>query len=211
VHGKQGGYTAGMIRRIALLAPFAALVLALPLAAKEVPLDVLSAYLNGLSSFQSNFVQVNADGSKSKGVLYVKRPGRARFEYAPPNKNLVIVAGGQVVIFDPKSKEPPEQYPLSRTPLNLILAQNIDLAAAKGVVGHQEVGKATIVRWQDAKHPEYGTIDLVFSDNPIALTKWIITDDIGNQTSVSLGALQGGQSLSSNLFSMELELSKRGQ
>ena len=208
---KRGDYIGRMNIRPAVLAPLAALFLSLPLHAKEVPLDVLSAYLNGLTSFQANFVQVNADGSKSKGVIYVQRPGRARFEYAAPNKNLVIAAGGQVVIFDAKSNEPPEQYPLARTPLNLILAQTVDLASAKMVVGHQEVGKATIVRAQDPKHPDYGTIDLVFSANPVALTKWIITDDIGNQTSVTLGGLQAGQSFGSALFSKETEMAKRGK
>jgi outer membrane lipoprotein-sorting protein len=163
-----------------------------------------------LGTFTAPFVQVNADGSKAKGVIYVQRPGRARFEYAAPNKNLVIAAGGQVVIFDAKSNQPPEQYPLARTPLNLILAQNVNLAAAQMVVGHQEVGQTTIVRAQDPKHPDYGTIDLVFNANPLALTKWIITDDIGNQTSVSLGLMQTGQSLKSSLFSVDIERAKRG-
>lgn len=200
-----------MKTRIALLAPIAALMLTLPLQAKEVPLDVLSGYLNSLTSVQAPFVQVNADGSKAKGTLFIQRPGRARFEYAAPDKNLVIAAGGQVVIFDAKSNEPPEQYPLSRTPLNLILAQSVNLGTAKMVVGHQEVGSATIVRAQDPKHPEYGTIDLVFSENPVALTKWIITDDIGNQTSVTLGALQVGEKFGASLFSMEIEMAKRSR
>ena len=210
----QGGcndYIGDMKKLSAVLAPFVALILSLPLHAKEVPLDVLSGYLNSLTSFQADFVQVNADGSKSKGVVYVQRPGRARFDYAAPDKNLVIAAGGQLVIFDARSNQPPEQFPLARTPLNLILAQSVNLGAAKMVVGHQEVGNSTIVRAQDPKHPDYGTIDLVFSANPVALTKWIITDDIGNQTSVSLGELQTGQSFLPSLFSKEIAMAKRGQ
>ena len=210
----QGGcndYIGDMKKLSAGLAPFVALILSLPLHAKEVPLDVLSGYLNSLTSFQADFVQVNADGSKSKGVVYVQRPGRARFDYAAPDKNLVIAAGGQLVIFDARSNQPPEQFPLARTPLNLILAQSVNLGAAKMVVGHQEVGNSTIVRAQDPKHPDYGTIDLVFSANPVALTKWIITDDIGNQTSVSLGELQTGQNFLPSLFSKEIAMAKRGQ
>ena len=210
----QGGcndYIGDMKKLPAGLAPFVALILSLPLHAKEVPLDVLSGYLNSLTSFQADFVQVNADGSKSKGVVYVQRPGRARFDYAAPDKNLVIAAGGQLVIFDARSNQPPEQFPLARTPLNLILAQSVNLGAAKMVVGHQEVGNSTIVRAQDPKHPDYGTIDLVFSANPVALTKWIITDDIGNQTSVSLGELQTGQNFLPSLFSKEIAMAKRGQ
>ena len=186
-------------------------LLALPVAAAPLPLATLSAYLNGLTQFETSFQQQNADGSGSTGHIYVHRPGRMRLDYDPPEKSVVIVAGSQVVIFDGKSKDPPEQYPLGRTPLNLILAPQIDLGAAKMVVGTAEVKGQTHVVAQDPKHPDYGTIDLVFSANPVALTKWIITDDIGNQTSVTLGGLQAGQSFGSALFSKETEMAKRGK
>ncbi len=193
------------------LAPLTLLLFSLPLAAKEVPLDALSAYLNSWKTVEASFVQINVDGSKSTGTIYIQRPGRARFEYAAPDKNLVIAAGGQVVIFDSRSNQPPEQYPLSRTPLNLILAQTVDLEAASMVIGHGEVGEATVVKVQDPKHPDRGTIDLVFSEDPIALKQWIITDDIGNQTSVTLDGLVTGQVYGAGLFSMELEMEKRGR
>ena len=192
----------------AILAPLI-LMLALPASAKVVPLDVLSAYLNSLTTVEASFVQVNADGSKSKGKIYIQRPGRARFEYAAPDNNLVIAAGGQVIIFDARSNEPPEQYPLARTPLNLILARNVDLGTAKMVVGHKEVGDVTVVKAQDPKHPDYGTIDLIFSANPLALKQWIITDDIGNQTSVTLSDLVASTNISASMFSKEVELAKR--
>ena len=86
-------------------------------------------------------MQTNADGSRSTGKLYIKRPGRARFEYDPPMKSLVMAGSGQVAIFDEKSNQPPEQYPLRRTPLNLILADNVNLGQAKMVIGHAEVGR----------------------------------------------------------------------
>ena len=194
----------------AILAPLIVMI-SLPVGAKEVPLAVLSAYLNSLTTVEASFVQVNADGSKSRGKIYIQRPGRARFEYAAPDRNLVIAAGGQVIIFDARSNEPPEQYPLARTPLNLILARTVDLGAARMVVGHREVGTVTVVKAQDPKHPEYGTIDLMFSANPVALKQWIITDDIGNQTSVTLSDLVAGQTYGASLFSKEVELQKRNK
>ncbi len=46
-------------------------------------------------------------------MLYIKRPGRARFEYAPPDEEPgAWQAAGSVAIFDAKSNQPPEQYPL---------------------------------------------------------------------------------------------------
>jgi outer membrane lipoprotein-sorting protein len=189
----------------------AALALMLPWPALAAPLSLkeISRYLNSIETVQTAFRQENADGSRAKGTLYIKRPGRARFEYAPPDKSLVMVGGSQVAIFDAKSNQPPEQYPLKRTPLNLILARNVDLAKAKMVVGHRQVGDTTRVIAQDPEKPEYGTIELVFSNDPVALREWIITDDMGGETRVVLGDFQTGMSLSAFLFDITHETRQR--
>jgi outer membrane lipoprotein-sorting protein len=193
----------------ALLAPTLILGLAFPAMADKIPLKDLSAYLNSLTTAEAEFTQVNADGSIATGKLFIKRPGRARFEYAPPDKSLVLAGGGQVAIFDAKSNQPPEQYPLKRTPLNLILAENINLGRAKMVVGHVEDGTSTRVKAQDPDNPEYGSIELVFTANPIELRQWVITDDVGNQTTVILGNMLKGGKFPPSLFSITNEADKR--
>lgn len=202
-------YIVAMNRRTALLAPFALVALSLPAVAAPISLADLSAYLNGLTTVETDFTQVNSDGSVSMGTLYIRRPGRVRFEYAPPDRSLVLAAGGQVAIFDSRSNQPPEQYPLKRTPLNLILAEKINLGQAKMVVGHGEVDNTTRVKAQDPEHPEYGTIELVFSANPVALRQWIITDDLGQQTTVILGELQTGMDFKPSLFNITDEVNRR--
>lgn len=198
------------IKRAALFAPLA-LCLGLSAQAAEVPLDKLSTYINSLTSAEARFVQTNADGSTAKGRIILQRPGRARFEYDPPDKNLVLASGQMVAIFDAKSNQPPEQYPLARTPLNLILAPQVNLSAAKMVIDHGEFQGATHVLAQDPKHPDYGTIELIFSEDPVALTEWIITDDIGNQTSVMLEPLKTGGTYPASLFSIDLETGRRAK
>jgi outer membrane lipoprotein-sorting protein len=197
-----------MNRRFALLAPLA-LLLPLPALAEKIPLGTISDYLNGLSTVESDFTQINSDGSISTGKIYIKRPGRVRFEYAPPDRSLVIAGGQQVAIFDAKSNQPPEQYPLKRTPLNLILAENIDLGRASMVVGHSEDGTSTRVRAQDPENPEYGTIELVFTADPVELRQWVITDDLGSQTTVILGEMKKGGQLGASLFDITAETAAR--
>jgi outer membrane lipoprotein-sorting protein len=197
-----------MNRRFALLAPLALLV-PLPAWAAKISLAALSDYLNGLTTVESDFTQINSDGSISTGKIYIKRPGRVRFEYAPPDRSLVIAGGQQVAIFDAKSNQPPEQYPLKRTPLNLILAEKIDLARASMVVGHTEDGTSTRVRAQDPEHPEYGSIELVFTGSPVELRQWVITDDLGAQTTVILGELRKGGEMGARLFDITAETTAR--
>lgn len=196
-----------MTIRTALLAPLA--LIAAPAFADPIPLSDLSAYLNSVTTAETDFTQVNADGSVSLGKIYIRRPGRMRFEYAPPDASLVLTSAGTVAIFDAKSNQPPEQYPLSRTPLSLILDDKINLETAKMVVGYTEVGNATQVIAQDPNHPEYGNIALMFTANPITLRQWVITDDLGQQTTVILGGLTQGIDYPPSLFSIDQELANR--
>lgn len=181
----------------------------LPALADKIPLSEMSRYLNGFQTAKGSFTQINSDGTIATGTIFIHRPGRVRFEYDPPDAALVMAGGGQVAVFDPKSNTPPEQYPLARTPLSLILARNVDLSRSGMVVGHGEDGPATTVTAQDPDRPDTGTIKLVFTDDPTELRQWVITDDTGSQTTVVLGALEKGGRLRSSLFNIVQETEKR--
>lgn len=183
------------------LALSAALSLAaLPALADKLPLNAISSYLNGLKTAKGEFTQINEDGSISTGTIYIKRPGRVRFEYNAPDTGLVIAGSQTVVIYDKKSNQPAETYPLKRTPLSLILDADINLGRAKMVTGHRYDGTATIVTAQDPEHPEYGNIEMKFTANPVELRQWIINNSNGGKTTVVLGALNKGGKLSNKLF-----------
>ncbi|MBV0913337.1 LolA family protein [Anianabacter salinae] len=202
------------LTRRALLAALPAAALAPAVFAQDqqkLPLADISSYLNGLQTVSTAFTQVNADGTISTGTLYIQRPGRARFEYEPPNEALVMAGGQQVAIFDDRSNSAPEQYPLSRTPLNLILDRNVDLDRANMVVGHDFDGTATTVVAQDPAHPEYGTIALRFTGPPVELRQWVITNGDGTETTVVLDRLVPRDNIPAILFSIPQEMAQRGQ
>lgn len=199
-----------MYRRT-FLATAAAACAAGPAFAAKLSLNDISRYLNSIERATSDFTQVNDDGTLSTGTFYIRRPGRMRFEYNPPEELLVMAGGGQVGIFDGKSNiQRAERYPLRRTPLNLILEQNVNLARRNMVVGHDFDGTATIVTAQDPEHPEYGTIQLKFTGNPVELRQWVVTDGQGSKTTVSLGQLRRVNDLSSTLFNISYEEGQRG-
>lgn len=194
------------IRSLAL-APALILGLAFPAMAEKLSLNEISRYLNGLGTVTSAFTQVNPDGTISTGTLYIQRPGRVRFEYDHDN-TLVLASAGNVAIFDGKSNTGPQQYPLSQTPLSIILAANVNLGQANMVTGHSEQNNATVVTAQDPKHPEYGNIQLVFT-TPTELRQWVVTDDAGKKTTVILGDMQKGGSIPSSKFSIRAEQDRR--
>ncbi|MCX8227091.1 MAG: outer membrane lipoprotein carrier protein LolA [Sulfitobacter sp.] len=172
----------------------------LPAAADKLPLNAISSYLNAMKTAQGDFTQINDDGSISTGTIYIKRPGKVRFEYNAPDTGIVIAGSNTVVIYDKKSNQPAETYPLSKTPLSIILAANVNLGQAKMVTGHSYDGTSTTVRAQDPQHPEYGNIELKFTDNPVELRQWVINDGNGSQTTVVLGDLKKGGQLANSIF-----------
>ena len=121
--------------RRTFIAAAAASIAATPALAQKLSLNQISAYLNTIQTAKTDFTQVNDDGSRSTGTFYIKRPGRMRFEYNPPEKLLVMAGAGEVGVFDGKSnRRSAERYPLARTPLNLILEKNVNLARRNMVV-----------------------------------------------------------------------------
>jgi outer membrane lipoprotein-sorting protein len=188
----------------ALCAPL--LALGLPAHAQQLSLAEISAYLNQLQTAQGGFTQINGDGTISTGTIYIKRPGRIRFEYAPPDRSMMIAGGGQVAVFDPRSNTGPDRYPLNQTPLNIILERNVNLEQRSMVTRHVSDGTTTTVTAQDPAHPEYGSIQLVFTANPVELRQWIVTDNAGGQTTVILNDMRSGGQINDRLFNILAEM-----
>ena len=182
---------------------------AVPAAAQQLSLNAISGYMNGLQTAQGGFTQINGDGTLSTGQIYIKRPGRIRFEYNAPDNSLVLAGGGQVAIFDPRSNTGPDRYPLNQTPLSIILERNVDFGRARMVTGHTSDGTTTTVTAQDPDNPQYGSIQMVFTANPIELRQWIVTDDVGSQTTVILNDLVSGGRINENKFSIVAETKLR--
>jgi len=187
-------------------AALAIAAVATPVSAQQLSLGQVSGYLNQLQTAQGGFTQINGDGTLSTGQIFIKRPGRIRFEYNPPEQSLVMAGGGQVAIFDARSNTGPDRYPLNQTPLKIILERNVDLGRARMVTGHTSDGTTTTITAQDPDNPQYGNIQMVFTANPIELRQWIVTDDVGSQTTVILNDMVAGGSIGDIKFNIQREM-----
>ena len=77
------------------------------------------------------------------------------------------------------------------------------------VVDHIDDGTTTSVVAQDPENPEAGTIRLFFSDEPVTLRQWVITDQGGSRTIVTLDELRTGMSIGSSKFNIPIEIQRR--
>jgi outer membrane lipoprotein-sorting protein len=199
-----------MTRRIFLAGALAALILpalALPAAAQLSGADMrdlarISNYLNGITTLEGSFVQVGPDGELSEGKFYLRRPGRIRFEYEPPNPALVIADGTWVGVYDTHLKTL-DRIPLGSTPLELLLKKRVDLRKENAVRSVERSEGQMRVTAVDPDDPDEGSITMVFSDNPLELRQWIVIDPQGLATTVALSEMRSNVELDPRLFFIE--------
>ena len=173
-----------------------------PSLAEKISLNKISDYINGLTTLQADFEQINSDGSIDKGKLYIRRPGRMRLEYTDPNNALVIAGAGSVAIFDDKSKNGPTLFPLKKTPLNLLLKKNVDLSKNEMITEHTANNENTFIVAKDPKRKSQGSIKMVFSNSPVSLQGWTITNQSNQKTKIILDKLDKKTKIPLYLFNI---------
>ena len=190
---------------LATLAPaaLAPAFVAAPAAAQDArDLARISNYLNATETLQGAFVQVDADAVVTEGRFYIRRPGRIRFEYAPPNPALVIADGFWVGVLD-KRDGGVDRYPLSETPLNLLLKENVDLRREDAVTRIERSNDQLAVTARDPANPGIGQITMIFANNPLELRQWVVTDSQGRNTTVALSDMRTNVPIPAERFSIE--------
>ncbi len=185
-----------------------AAVSALPALAAAPSLDEISSYLESLKHLRSDIVQVNPDGTRREGTLYVHRPGRMRLEYSLPKADVVIAGGGQISLIESGSKVL-RQYPLRSSPLALFLAAELDLETELGASSLILGDERTMIIAKDPDNPGLGTLELQFTNEPLRLHGWTVTDAYGRRTRVVLVNLEVGVRPEAGLFNVQFELGSR--
>jgi len=173
-----------------------------PSLAERISLNKISDYINGLTTLQADFEQINSDGSIDRGKLYIRRPGRMRLEYTAPNNALVIAGAGSVAIFDDKSKNGPTLFPLKKTPLNLLLKKNVDLYTNEMITEHTANNENTFIVAKNPKRKSQGSIKMVFSNSPVSLQGWTITNQSNQKTKIILDKLDKKTKIPLYLFNI---------
>jgi len=173
-----------------------------PSLAEKISLNKISDYINGLTTLQADFEQINSDGSIDRGKLYIRRPGRMRLEYTAPNNALVIASAGSVAIFDDKSKNGPTLFPLKKTPLNLLLKKNVDLSKNEMITEHTANNENTFIVAKDPKRKSQGSIKMMFSNSPVSLQGWTITNQSNQKTKIILDKLDKKTKIPLYLFNI---------
>ncbi len=193
-------------RRLVLAGALAAALLpagALAITDEErAALTEISTRLSSVKTMNGEFVQFDPNGAQRQGRFFIARPGRVRFQYDPPTTVSVIADGKSVLVHD-KKLQTYDIWPLSQTPLRLLLDSGLDLAQSNRVTKVSVASDLVEVELQDETRFSAGTLNLVFDRNTYELRQWTVTDQLGLQTLVTLYNVETGNDLAADLFKID--------
>ena len=172
--------------------------------ADRVDMARLEDYLNSIKTIRSRFLQISSSGDYSEGRLFLSRPGHMRIEYLPPKPLMVIVADGYLIYIDTELDQA-TVIPLSLTPAEMLVRETISFGSDEIIITSFDRSPG-VLRLSLAKADDIleGNMTLVFSDRPLELRKWMVTDGQGEVTTVSLLGPEFGVPIDPQLFDYEL-------
>lgn len=182
------------------LLAFLAFVSAASGAQAQTGVPEIENYINSIRTLQARFVQSNPNGSILQGTLYVRRPGRMRFQYDPPSQLKIVADGSQVTLWDPATHDF-GQWPIGWTAASFLVKESLKLSGDLTVQALNRTAdgliEATIVQ---TRKPQEGKVVVRFAENPLAMRGWSIIDNRGNKVDVALTQVQTGMQLADSLF-----------
>jgi outer membrane lipoprotein-sorting protein len=152
--------------------------------------DKATKYLQNLEEVEGRFEQTNPRGALETGDIFLKRPGKARFQYDPPSGLLVVSDGRNVSVWDSRLRTF-DRTPLGATPLAILLARQVRLDQDVEVfrVGRYDDGFYLSARNANGQTRTEGSITVVFGGDPLQLRGWTVVDGQGQATRVKITSL----------------------
>lgn len=169
---------------------------AIPEAAQRI-----ADHFSSVKTMTGEFVQFGPKGEQTGGKFFLSRPGKIRFNYDGPSNFKVISDGQSVVILNQKMRTS-DLYPLSKTPLKLLLEDRIDLSGGRVQSVKQEDDLTTI---QLADKSVFGNskITMMFDPKSYELRQWTITDAQGKDTTVMIFNTKEGVNFAPDTFKID--------
>ena len=189
----------GFGSRVMFLVSLPIMLAAMPSMASD---DVTRAetWFNKIRTISADFVQVASDGTSAEGKLAFRRPSRMKITYGKGDE-LQLITSSVWLHVDRPDERLLTSYPISETPLSLILAEKVSLRP-DGYETRVLPTSAGIVRIQIGKDDGEGAgrLTLEFSEKPFQFRRWIILDAAGIETSVTLQNIVFDQPIANEAF-----------
>ncbi|MBX9465217.1 MAG: outer membrane lipoprotein carrier protein LolA [Aquamicrobium sp.] len=186
----------GVIALAQVAGPFVSLANAQAATAQRI-----ADHFASVRTMMGEFVQFGPRGEQTGGKFYIERPGKVRFNYEAPS-NFRVTSDGTTVVLENTKLRTADIYPLSRTPLKLLLDDRIDLSGNK-VRAVKEEDDLTTIQLADKSVFGDSTITMMFDPASFELRQWTITDAQGKDTTVMIFNVEQGVVFDPSVFAID--------
>jgi outer membrane lipoprotein-sorting protein len=170
------------------------------LAEQQTPIkNQVESFFNQLKTLESDFIQVSPSGKISNGKLFLDLPGKLRIDYEKPSNFLVTCKGFWLVVQN-RNVKTTNNIPIKQTPFSILLDNNINFDNEELVVDLKKISGVISLKIKLIENNKAGELTLEFSEKPFSLKKWIITDVIGEKTTVLIQNVKYNNNLPFTLF-----------
>lgn len=174
----------------------------------QAAVEKLNSYFNSFQTMRGELVQTSPRGRTAKGVFFLAKPGKLRFEVEPPTP-YIMASDGKWLTLTNKKMDKGDQFPLSKTPMRLLVSNKLDLLQEAVVTNFEQNEAATAITFADRKGSMPGQIVLVFDNARNELQQWIIIDGKGQRTTVELANLERDVKINPKLFAVSIKRKDR--
>jgi outer membrane lipoprotein-sorting protein len=159
----------------------------------------IETYLNSITTVKADFSQFSASGRSGEGRFWLSRPGRLRFLFNPPSRDLIVADGQNITFYDGQLGQA-QSAPIDRTLANLFLRPDMRFSGDIAVTGFEHFANVFRVEIAQANDVSAGRLTMVLLDQPLTLRQWRVVDGQGTTTDVTLSNTQFGTQLDPQLF-----------
>ena len=156
-------------------------------------------FFKNLKTLEANFIQVSPSGKTSEGKIFLDLPGKLRIDYNQPNNILITTKGFWIVIQNRELKST-NNIPLNQTPFSILLENKINVNNKDLILELKKKLGIIEVNVKLARNKQAGELILEFSEKPFLLKKWIISNVVGDETTVLIQNAKYNQKLPFTIF-----------
>lgn len=161
----------------------------------------IAAHFSSVKTMTGEFVQFGPRGEQTGGKFFIERPGKIRFNYEKPSP-IRVVADGKSVVINNNKLNTWDIYPLDKTPLKLLLSEEINLNDSKVKSVKEESDLTTVVLGDKSVFGD-SKISMMFDPASFELRQWTITDAKGLDTTVMIFNVKNDAKIDPALFKID--------
>ena len=159
------------------------------------------AWFDRISTMQADFIQVASDGTTAEGELHLRRPHRMKIIYdiAEP---LVLLTSPVWLHVDRPARKDVTSYPISETPLSLILQEQVKLRSKEFDTKYSKTDGVISISMEKKTGEAAGKLTLEFTEVPFELRRWTIRDAADVITTITLQNMRYGHKYKNEFFAV---------